>query len=521
MQKLVTEVRRFRSDQGLADRQKVPARLVGRRPKPTSTRQMAAVTSLAWLTDAGRWLQPDGVGRGAAVARHGAWSSSTRSGTVDVAAERRRLEKDLAAAQKELAGTTAKLDNEAFLAKAPDDVVDKIRDRQQLAREEVDRITARLARSGPMTRLRESDARTRSRRCFRSSTCSTSAGRRPRSSRAPTRISALMELLGSPQLRLPVDPHRGHQRQDVGGADGRRAADRAAPAHRPHHQPAPAVGGRAHRHRRQADQPGAVRRRPTARSSRSCRWWTSSPRPPAGPAMSKFEVVTAHGVRGVRRRPDRRRRSSRSASAAAGTPPTSSTRRSRSSPRSASTTPITSAPTSPSIAGEKAGIITKQPDDLVPDRHRRGHRRGRRPRRWRCCWRRRSAADAAVAREDSEFAVLGRQVAVGGQLLRAAGPRRGVLRDLPAAARRAPGAQRGGRAGRRRGVLRRGRGPPTRHRRRPGRFRGGHQPRAAGADAHARQRFSSMPRTTRPVPPPWRRRWPRSSTSGSWSGWSA
>ena len=29
MQKLVTEVRRFRSDQGLNDRQRVPARLVG------------------------------------------------------------------------------------------------------------------------------------------------------------------------------------------------------------------------------------------------------------------------------------------------------------------------------------------------------------------------------------------------------------------------------------------------------------------------------------------------------------
>ena len=39
------------------------------------------------------------------------------SGTVDVAAERRRVEKDLAAAEKELKGTTAKLDNEAFLAK--------------------------------------------------------------------------------------------------------------------------------------------------------------------------------------------------------------------------------------------------------------------------------------------------------------------------------------------------------------------------------------------------------------------
>lgn len=67
------------------------------------------------------------------------------SGTVDVAAERRRLEKDLAAAQKELAGTSAKLGNDAFLAKAPADVVDKIRARQQVADEEVARITARLA----------------------------------------------------------------------------------------------------------------------------------------------------------------------------------------------------------------------------------------------------------------------------------------------------------------------------------------------------------------------------------------
>jgi valyl-tRNA synthetase len=70
------------------------------------------------------------------------------SGTVDLDAERRRLEKDLAAAQKELAGTTAKLGNDSFLAKAPADVVDKIRDRQKLAGEEVDRITARLADLG-------------------------------------------------------------------------------------------------------------------------------------------------------------------------------------------------------------------------------------------------------------------------------------------------------------------------------------------------------------------------------------
>ena len=143
MQKLVTEVRRFRSDQGLADRQKVPARLGGVTEADLAS-QVAAVTSLAWLTDAGDGFNPTAsievrLSGGTVLVE------LDTSGTVDVAAERRRLEKDLAAAQKELAGTTAKLDNEAFLAKAPDEVVAKIRDRQRLAGEEVDRIAARLA----------------------------------------------------------------------------------------------------------------------------------------------------------------------------------------------------------------------------------------------------------------------------------------------------------------------------------------------------------------------------------------
>ena len=53
--------------------------------------------------------------------------------------------KALAAAEKELKGTGAKLGNEAFLAKAPEAEVAKIRGRRQLATEEVERITARLA----------------------------------------------------------------------------------------------------------------------------------------------------------------------------------------------------------------------------------------------------------------------------------------------------------------------------------------------------------------------------------------
>ena len=142
MQKLVTEVRRFRSDQGLADRQKVSARLSG--IDAGLAGQVPAVRSLAWLTD-----PHDGFNATASVevrlASRTVVVELDTSGSVDIEAERRRLEKDLAAAQKELATTSAKLGNEAFLAKAPADVVEKIRGRQQVAQAEVERITNRLS----------------------------------------------------------------------------------------------------------------------------------------------------------------------------------------------------------------------------------------------------------------------------------------------------------------------------------------------------------------------------------------
>jgi valyl-tRNA synthetase len=143
MQKLITEVRRFRSDQGLNDRQRVPARL-SHIENADIEAQIPAVRSLAWLTESDDSFNPSAhvevrLSRGTVIVE------VDTSGTVDVAAERRRLEKDLAAAEKELAGTAGKLGNDSFLAKAPADVIEKIRARQQLAHEEVDRITARLA----------------------------------------------------------------------------------------------------------------------------------------------------------------------------------------------------------------------------------------------------------------------------------------------------------------------------------------------------------------------------------------
>ncbi|OKH77948.1 dihydrofolate synthase [Mycobacterium sp. SWH-M3] len=68
------------------------------------------------------------------------------------------------------------------------------------------------------------------------------------------------------------------------------------------------------------------------------------------------------------------------------------------------------------IAGEKAGIITRQEDDLVPTDTVAVIAR-QVPEAMEVLLAETVRADAAVAREDSEFAVLGRQVAIGGQVL--------------------------------------------------------------------------------------------------------
>ena len=100
---------------------------------------------------------------------------------------------------------------------------------------------------------------------------------------------------------------------------------------------------------------------------------------------------------------------------------------------------------------------------------------------------------ATLAREGSEFGVVERTQAVGGQVLTLQGLGGDLRRDLPAALRRSPGAERGARAGRGRGVPRRRRRQAARARAGPGGLRAGRlaRPARAGpqrADDPARRR---------------------------------
>jgi valyl-tRNA synthetase len=138
LQRLVTEVRRFRSEQGLKPGQRVAARLAGL--SGSLAGHEAEIRSLVRLD-----VPADGFTPTASLSVGGVTVDLDLSGAIDVAAERRRLEKDLATARKDLEQAEKKLANEQFLAKAPEQVVAKIRDREAAARSEIDRIEAQLA----------------------------------------------------------------------------------------------------------------------------------------------------------------------------------------------------------------------------------------------------------------------------------------------------------------------------------------------------------------------------------------
>ena len=135
LQKVITEVRRFRNDQGVKPSQKIPGRFIAPNDVAEYSSAMAFLLKLE-LKD----FTPS-----ASVEIGSIKVELDLSGTVDVVAERARLEKDLLTAQKDMKTAEVKLGNEGFMAKAPANVVTEIKERMAATSADIERITAQLA----------------------------------------------------------------------------------------------------------------------------------------------------------------------------------------------------------------------------------------------------------------------------------------------------------------------------------------------------------------------------------------
>jgi valyl-tRNA synthetase len=139
VQRLITEIRRFRAEQGVKPALRVPARLHGLDRAGLAGHE-PILRALARLDAAGEAFTPS-----VSLALDEVTIEVDLSGTIDVAAERKRLTKDLTAARKELDQASAKLANDEFVRKAPITVVTKIRARLADAQADIARLEAQLA----------------------------------------------------------------------------------------------------------------------------------------------------------------------------------------------------------------------------------------------------------------------------------------------------------------------------------------------------------------------------------------
>jgi valyl-tRNA synthetase len=139
LMRLVTEVRRFRSDQGLRPGQQVPATITGLAASRLAGHE-GRIRALLRLAEPGANFSETG-----SVESGGVTVALDTAATIDVAAERKRLTKDLATAAADIDAAERKLATPSFVERAPAEVVAKNRARLAAAQEEVRRLEERLA----------------------------------------------------------------------------------------------------------------------------------------------------------------------------------------------------------------------------------------------------------------------------------------------------------------------------------------------------------------------------------------
>lgn len=137
VQEIITEVRRFRNDQGIKPSQRIPG-------------QFHAPEEFARYESAMRFVlridhPEEGLFTPSKTLEIGKFKIELDlSQSVDIAAERARLSKDLALAKKDRETAIVKLSNEGFMAKAPASVVVEIKERLAKTDSDIERLTAAL-----------------------------------------------------------------------------------------------------------------------------------------------------------------------------------------------------------------------------------------------------------------------------------------------------------------------------------------------------------------------------------------
>ncbi|NJB89380.1 valyl-tRNA synthetase [Sphingopyxis italica] len=143
--KLVSELRTAKAELGLPP----GARLTAHFPaslKPRTDKLAAQLDRLARLENVS--FDPAPAGASAQLVVEGETITVPLEGVIDIAAERDRLTKALAAAAKERDGLAGRLNNPSFVERAKPEAVEKARADHAAKEAEADRLTAALARLG-------------------------------------------------------------------------------------------------------------------------------------------------------------------------------------------------------------------------------------------------------------------------------------------------------------------------------------------------------------------------------------
>ncbi|NQW74873.1 MAG: valine--tRNA ligase [Candidatus Planktophila sp.] len=135
LQEIITDVRRFRNEQGIKTSQRIPARFIA----PAYINEYASAMAFVLRLDLAEITPSAHCEVGAVKVEFDLTSA------IDIGAERARLEKDLATAHKDKQTAEVKLDNQGFMAKAPESVLTEIRERLAKTTADIERISSQLS----------------------------------------------------------------------------------------------------------------------------------------------------------------------------------------------------------------------------------------------------------------------------------------------------------------------------------------------------------------------------------------